>query len=444
MPQFSYRAKSRDGRTVEGVVDAPDRRGALAAVSRQGLFPITVTQGGAPAKASAKKSAKKAEKKAAAPKRAAAKAKPKAKAPRHKAGAGAFTLQRPNHMSAHERLNFTSELADLLEGGMTLGNALTALARRGDDGTGRSQVILTLRDTIVGGESFSDALARFPKIFSPIYVNMVRAGEASGAMIDVLRRLIAYDERMRSMQSKIRAAMVYPCIVLVMGIAVSIIVMTYILPKFKTIFDSIGPNGLPPMTRALLGINDWFKSYWIALLVGILAAVAGFRHWVSTPSGRRIWDGFKLRAPLIKGIVACSVYANFASTLESLLRNGVPILQALSITSRTVGNAVVGDELSNARDRVTDGTSISGPLEQGGAFPPMIIDMLAIGERTGDMPSALSHIAKRYEGELEKNIVVFTTALEPIMICVIAIVIGFIAVAIMQAVLSVSSGAGIA
>ena len=201
MPQFSYRAKSRDGRTVEGVVDAPDRRGALAAVSRQGLFPITVTQGGAPAKASAKKSAKKTEKKAAAPKRAAAKAKHKAKAPRHKAGAGAFTLQRPNHMSAHERLNFTSELADLLEGGMTLGNALTALARRGDDGTGRSQVILTLRDTIVGGESFSDALARFPKIFSPIYVNMVRAGEASGAMIDVLRRLIAYDERMRSMMT---------------------------------------------------------------------------------------------------------------------------------------------------------------------------------------------------------------------------------------------------
>ena len=165
-----------------------------------------------------------------------------------------------------------------------------------------------------------------------------------------------------------------------------------------------------------------------------------FRQWTATERGRRAWDGVKLRAPLLKGIVASSVYANFASTLESLLRNGVPILRALDLTSQTVGNAVVGDELRKARDRVTDGTTISGPLEQGGVFPPLIIDMIAIGERTGDMPSALEHVAKRYEGRLEKNILVFTTALEPIMIFAVALIIAFIAVAIMQAVTSVTSG----
>ena len=142
----------------------------------------------------------------------------------------------------------------------------------------------------------------------------------------------------------------------------------------------------------------------------------------------------------MKGIVASAVYANFASTLESLLRNGVPILRALDLTSETVGNEVVGAELRKARERVTDGTTISGPLEQGGVFPPMVIDLLAVGERTGDMPSALEHVAKRYESQLEKNILVFTTALEPIMIFAVAAVVGFIAMAIMQAVLSVTSG----
>ena len=142
----------------------------------------------------------------------------------------------------------------------------------------------------------------------------------------------------------------------------------------------------------------------------------------------------------MKGIVASAVFANFAGTLESLLRNGVPILRALDLTSETVGNAVIGAELRKARERVTDGTTISGPLEQGGVFPPTVIDLLAVGERTGDMPSALAHVAKRYESQLEKNILVFTTALEPIMIFAVAAVVGFIAMAIMQAVLSVTSG----
>ena len=437
MSTFYYKAKSRDGRTVEGSVDAPDRRAALALVSRQNLYPITVSQQASAAKGRAT-GGKRASGKPGGPRSGSGKT-----ASSETRKSSGFRLARPFHMTASDRLNFTSELADLLEGGMTLGNALHALARRSGEENGASQVIASLCDAIVGGESFSDALSHFPKIFTPVYVNMVRAGEASGAMIDVLRRLAAYDERSRAMRSKVQAAMVYPCIVLTMGVVVAIIVMTYILPKFKTIFDSIGPNGLPPMTRALLGINDWFKSYWLLLSVFLSGCILAFRHWISTPSGRLHWDGFKLRAPLLKGIIACSVYVNFSSTLESLLRNGVPILKALSITSQTVGNAVIGSELSNARDRVTDGTTISGPLAQGGAFPPMIIDMLSIGERTGDMPSALSHITKRYEGELEKNITIFTTALEPIMIFVVAMIIGFIAVAIMQAVLSVSSGAGL-
>jgi len=235
-------------------------------------------------------------------------------------------------------------------------------------------------------------------------------------------------------------AVLQTIIVLCMGVGVAIFAMTYILPKFKLVFDQIGPEGLPPATKLLLGANDWFKAWWPAVVLAIVGGVFAFRRWTATKAGRLAWDGFKLRAPLVKGIVASAVYANFASTLESLLRNGVPILRALDLTSETVGNEVVGAELRKARERVTDGTTISGPLEQGGVFPPMVIDLLAVGERTGDMPSALEHVAKRYESQLEKNILVFTTALEPIMIFAVAAVVGFIAMAIMQAVLSVTSG----
>lgn len=420
MAQFDYTAKSRDGKSISGTVDAADRRGAISAVERLGLTPLLVTE-----KSEA--------------------AKKKMKAERGKSGGGKsmFRLSRPNHMSRNEVSLFTSELCDLIEGGMTLGNALNRLASRGDGESGPSQVITALRDSIVEGASFSTALEKFPKIFSPIFINMIRAGEASGALTDVLRRLIEHQERAAAVRSKVTKAMVYPVIVLIMGFGVAIYAMTNILPKFKTIFDSMGPDGLPPMTKMLIGISDWTKKFGLFMVIFIIAGILALYRWIQTPKGRRKWDGFKLKMPLVRGIVASATYANFARTLQSLLENGVPVLQALKITSQTVGNAVIGDELINARERVTDGTTISGPLAAGGVFPRAIIDLISTGEDTGDMPGALGHVAKRYENELERNVDIFTSALEPIMIFVVAIIIGFIAISVMQAVLSVTSGANI-
>ncbi len=418
MPQFEYTAKSREGIKSTGQIEATDRRAAIAAVERLGLTPLNLTQKSDSAKA-------------------------KRKAAASKAGKSAFKLTRQNHMSSHEVLLFTGELCDLLDGGMTLGNALNCLASRGDGESGSSQVITALRDSIIEGATFSTALEKFPKIFTTIYINMIRAGEASGAMTDVLKRLITHYERANEIRSKVTSAMVYPVIVLIMGFAVAVFAMTYILPKFKTIFDEMGPDGLPTMTKMLIATSDWFRDYSIFALIALLGAIYAFLRWIKTPSGRRRWDGFKLKMPLIKGIVASAIYANFARTLQSLLENGVPVLQALKITSQTVGNAVIGDELSKARERVTDGTTISGPLAAGGVFPRIIIDLIAIGEQTGNMPAALGHIAKRYESELNKNVTIFTTALEPIMIFVVALIIAFVAISVMQAVLGVTSGVNI-
>lgn len=421
MAQFEYMAKSRDGTKHNGQVEAADRRGAISAVERLGLVPLSVTQLSESAKANAKRNA----------------------ARRKATGKLTFKLARPNYMSMRDTLLFTGELCDLLEGGMTLGNALNCLAARGDGESGPTQVIGALRDAIIEGANFSSALEKFPKAFPPIYVNMIRAGEASGAMTDVFKRLIEHYERAAEIRSKVTTAMVYPVIVLIMGFAVAVFAMTYILPKFQTIFDQMGPEGLPPMTRMPIGTSDWIKKYFMLVLIATIAGGYALHAWIQTPPGRRRWDGLKLRVPLLKGIVASAIYANFARTLQSLLENGVPVLQALKITSETVGNAVVGDELSKARERVTDGTTISGPLSEGGIFPPMIIDLLAIGEQTGNMPSALGHIAKRYENELNKNVTIFTAALEPIMIFVVALIIAFVAISVMQAVLGVTSGVNI-
>jgi len=431
MPTFDYTAKTRDGVKKSGQVDATDRRGALVAVESLGLLPLAVTQSTAASKKALALKGKGYDKGGKGG--ALAVQKPKK----------AFKLSRPNHMSSREVLLFTGELCDLVEGGMTLGNALNCLCARGSSDEGPTQVISALRDAIIEGATFSGALEKFPKVFGTIFVNMIRAGEASGDITGVLRRLIIHYERQQEVRAKVTGAMVYPCIVLIMAFAVAVFAVTWLLPQFQTLFDQMGADSLPRSTKMLLGISDWSKKYFIYLVIAMIAGGIALNRWVHTPTGARRWDSLKLKMPLIKGIVASAIYANFARTLQSLLENGIPIVQALKITSQTSGNTVIGDALMNARDRVTDGTTISGPLAQSGIFPPMAIDLMAVGEQTGDMPAALGHIAKRYENELNKNVQIFTTALEPIMIFVVAIIIAFVAISVMQAVLSMNAAASI-
>lgn len=423
MPVFAYTAKTRDGKKENGQIEAQDRRSALATIQRKGLVPISVMQ-----KSGGKASASKSDNK-------------KESAPKKKSGSNAFKLSRPNYMSPVETLHFTSEICDLLESGMTLGNALNCLAAREGESEGVTDIVTGLRDAIIEGYTFSDALEKYPKVFSSIYTNMVRAGEASGAMTDVLHRLVEHFESQQAMRSKIKTAMFYPTIVLIMAVGVTIFAITYLLPKFKTIFDQLGPDGLPPMTKALMGMSDFARNYGIIILILFAVGVVALVQWIKTPNGKKKWDYLKLKMPLVKGIVAAGIFANFARTLQSLLANGVPVISALQITSQAVGNSVISEQLLRARDRVTDGTSISGPLAEGNIFPQVAIDMIAIGERTGDMPSALGHVAKRFEAELDRNVTRFTSALEPIMIFVVAIIIAVIAISIIQAVMAVSSSA---
>jgi type II secretory pathway component PulF len=420
MAAFSYKAMTKDGRRVDGTVQADDRRGALAAVRKLGHTPLSVSEAsGAAAKKGGAKDAKKKG----------------SSIWNIKIGGGA------DAMTPMEVLLFTSELADLLEAGMTLGQALGCLANQGDEGSAQRTVSQDLCARIVNGESFSDAVGHHPKTFQPLYANMIRAGEASGAMIGVLRRLVEHYERFDSMKSKIKGAMMYPAFVLVFGIGAVLLAMGFIIPRFKKVFDSLG-GSLPTPTAVLMNMSDFLLEYGWMLALAIAAGVVWFGRWKKTPAGRAKVDGWKLRMPLVSGIVAAGAYSSLAFTLQTLLVNGVNVLQALKIAEDTCDNAVIAQALATARKRVTDGTTISGPLAASGAFPRMMTDMLAVGEQAGNMASSLGHIGLRYQKDMDRNIGRFTNALGPLLIGVISVGVGFIAYAIVSAVFAVSNSLG--
>ena len=475
MPSFAYLAKSRDGQRREGAIDAPDRRTALARLQRAGLVPIRVADaasappatpagdasrrvadkpaaaaGKTPAKASASPAAASA---ALAPRKAAAKPAPRPPArparPARKASPAdapdapqglqlsGFLHRRPRLKPAAVLL-VTSELADLLASGMTLGTALHALAQRKTN-TPADVILPTIRDDIVGGMALSAALAKWPESFPPLYIAMVRVGEASGQLPAVLGRLVTHFERAQAVREKVRMALVYPSVVAIIGVLAIIFMMAFVIPQFTKMFAELGGT-LPLATRLLIGMSDAVVHYGWAMAIGIVLLVVLVRRALATPAGRAWKDRMALRLPVAAKIVAASAFSNFAHTLETLLTNGVQMLPALGIVESTISNLHIAGAIRDARDRIADGSTLSRPLAQSGLFPRMLTDMLAVGEESGDMATALNHIGARYDTELDRAIKVFTTLLEPIMILGIALGVGFVAVAMLSAVFEMTSG----
>ncbi len=431
MPRFSSTARSFNGERLSGVIEAPDKRAALIQLERKGLAPISVKEatGAAPAPTPAKGGEK--EKKRPAP------AEPKKKArPR-------LVLRRDTRprMNLRETLMFTRELSDLLASGMTLGNALHTLSQR-ETGGGQDKIVLALRDEIIRGASLSDALAQWPETFSSLYINMVRTGEASGKLSDALERVGIHYERVQAAREKVSMALVYPSFVLGVGLLTMIFTMVFVVPRFSTIFEELGST-LPLPTRILLATSSFLLNWGWLLAILIALGIWALRRYIRTPEGETKWHALQLRLPVFKRIVTANAYAQFARTLGALLQNGVPVLQALGIVQDSMGNRIIAEQIREARERVTDGSTISGPLAAGKVFPPLLTDMLAVGEQSGDMPGALSHIARRYDDDLDRNVKVFTTILEPLMIVVMAVLVGFVAISMLLAVFDLTSGLNI-
>jgi type II secretory pathway component PulF len=340
--------------------------------------------------------------------------------------------------SLREIARFTRQLANLIKAGMALRQALSSLSRQTDLGP-LQPIVRDLHEQIVRGASLSDALGQHPVAFNALYVNMVRAGEASGQLHQVLRQLNEYQEQTIELREKVTTAMVYPSFIMLVGFGVVVFFMTVMLPKFAQMFKDFG-SALPASTQVMVDIGMFSRRYWWLIILIVMGLVYLFRRWKATPEGRIKVDAWKMRMPIFGRVVRANAFVQFSRTLGTLLGNGVPVLSALRILSRTITNKVVAGAIEEAEARVTDGTTISQPLAKSGAFPNTLLEMLSIGEQTGDMPAALDNIAETYEQEMDRDIKVMTSMLEPIVIVIMALFVGFIIFSILMAVFEMTSG----
>jgi type II secretory pathway component PulF len=422
MPQFAYKARRRSGETVQGVVDVPDRSAALIQIERLGLFPIMVD-----ASKSSVAAAAEAEKPKGAKVDWAAYLPPSVRE----------FIFRPRKPKLQELATFTQQLANLIHSGMPLTVALNSMTHLESKGI-PADISKQLKQEVMEGRSLSDAMSKQPVIFSDLYVNMVRAGEQSGALEDVLRRLADHYERFSQVQSKFTSALIYPAFVITIGAIIMFLFMTKMLPTFMEIFEGMNID-LPLATRILISISHLFSGYWWAMLGTIIAAIGMFQWFRSKEEGKRKIDQWKMTAPVFGKAVRLNLFGQFARTLATLLENGVPVLTALQITEQIVPNRIVKSAIAKTREEVTDGKTIAQPLARSKIFPQLMIDLLKIGEETGNVPGALQNIADTYENELTIALKVMTNMIEPVMIVVMACGVAFLLVSVLSAMFAMTS-----
>jgi type II secretory pathway component PulF len=429
MPQFSYKARRRNGEVVTGVLDVPDRGAALTQIERLGLLPVMVDmpKGGVSLEKSARRGG------ANAPVRGIAALLP--------AGVRDM-LGRQRKPKLQEVATFTQQLANLLQSGMALTVALNSMTHLQTKGI-PADVSRQLRQEVMEGHSLSDSMAKQPTIFTPMYVNMVRAGEQSGALVDVLRRLSDHYNRFAEVQAKFVSALIYPAVVTCVGIGIIIFFMTYMLPRFKGMFVGIKVP-LPASTQALMSFGDLIMSpsFWMISGIVVAAITVLFLRFKSSEGGRRMLDLWKMRMPVLGKVMQLNLHAQFARTLATLLQNGVPVLTALKITEQVISNVVIKEAIAKTREAVTDGKTIAQPLARSKVFPQLMIDLIKIGEDTGDVPGALKNLADTYESELILALRVMTNLLEPAMIIVMAVGIGFLLFSILSPMFAIISSIG--
>jgi type IV pilus assembly protein PilC len=428
MPQFSYKARRRSGEVVTGSLDVVDRGAALLQIEKLGLFPVAVDASKAGAAASAASN-----------------------------GSGERSLgkrnfsdilppslrewaNRPRQPKLQELATFTQQMANLLNSGMPLVVALQSMTHLQSKGI-PSSITKQLKQDVMEGKSLSEAMKKQPVIFNDLYVNMVKAGEQSGALVEVMRRMGDHFTRFAEVQQKFTSALIYPAFVCATGVVIMIFFMTYMLPKFLSIFQGMNIQ-LPATTRALVAISHGFQSYWWLGLSVIFATIVIFKRFQSTENGRRTIDGWKLHVPIFGKVNRLNIFGQFARTLSTLLQNGVPVLTALQITEEVISNTVVKEAIAKTREEVTDGKTIAQPLARSKVFPQLMVDLVKIGEDTGDVPGALGNLADTYEGELGIALRVMTNMIEPVLIVVMAMGVGFLLLSVLSAMFAITSNIG--
>lgn len=417
MAVFNYTARDASGGQTSGTINSPDRNVAVSELMSQGLTPISVSGEGDSAQDSDRVSS----------------------------GIEEAQVRRFGRRKKKPKLqdlaNFTRQLANLLKAGMPLTGALSSMKSMDSEGIPKSVCSSLLAD-VKEGRNLSASMGKFTDIFPDMYLNMVKAGESSGSLVEVLKRLADHYERFAELRQKVVSALVYPALVMGLGLVLIFVFMSYILPKFMGMFDDMQGVDLPLSTEILKQLSEFFaKWWWLILMLGGLFVFL-LKSYLSSPGGRERFDRWVLEAPLISRIVRPNLFGQFSRTLGALLQNGVPVLTALKITESVVQNVVIQQAIAKTREGVTDGKTLAQPLARGGVFPKLLVDLVHIGEQTGDVPAALNNIAETYDNELTVSLRTVTTLIEPALIISIAIVIGFMLVGVLQAMFKMTSVIG--
>lgn len=419
--KFEYIALDARGQETRGVIEASNPNEAVGQLRQAGYFPTSVVEEGKGTPVKQSKGTQKAIKAAA--------------APRAKKGGPGFFVKKT--VKSKTLMIFTRQLATLIDAGLPLLRGLTVLAKQEKDPVLRN-TINALADAVQGGSTFSESMGQHPRIFNKLYINMVKAGELGGVLELVLNRLAEFQEKAQKIKNKVVAAMAYPVIVLIIALAIMLFLLAFIVPKFEQIFkDMLGNKPLPPLTQAVIDASNLVKGNWYYLLAGAVVIIVIYRFIAQSPGGRVMIDRIKLRLPLLGDLSRKSAISRFSRTLGTLVTSGVPILQALNITRDTAGNAIVADAVTKVHDAVKEGESIVQPLEASGVFPPMVISMVDVGEETGQLPEMLMKIAEVYDDEVDNAVEGLTSLLEPIMIVLLALIVGTIVIALFMPLISI-------
>lgn len=403
MPQFEYEVKKGPGPSTKGIIDAENQRAAVARLRDMGFFPIRVEEY---VEQSSKDTLREA-----------------------------FVRIR-----IKERNVFLRQLANLCESGMMITRALRTLVEQTENPK-LAKIVDKLRDDVQKGSSLADAMEKHPEIFPPMYSSLVRAGETGGMLEEVLWRICAFGEQEEELRGKAISAMIYPAFLSVIGTGAIFILVSFVFPKFVKIFEDFNAQ-LPLPTVIVMKVCDFMGTWWWAVILGIIALLVLLFRYYRSEHGRRQFDTFFLRVPAVRTLIIKYEMAKFTRTLGTLLDNGVPVLTSLNITAETMGNRLIRDNVASLHKCVTEGESISEAMRDAQLFPPMVVSMFAIGEESGRIGSVAKRIADAYDIEVDRAVKGLTSLFEPLLIVIMGVIIGFLVIAMLLPMLTLSSTIG--
>ena len=402
MTLFTYKARDKKSRIREGTIEAASRQQIFDLLKKYNLIATSITE-------------------------------------KKKDSPLANILSLLGGVSLKSKVMFSRQLSTMINAGLSITQALKILEEQEKPKNKKfAEIINSVTSDIEGGLSFSAALVKFPKVFSPIYVSLVESGEASGKLDEVLDRIATQLEKDYDLKAKIKGAMMYPIFIVVVMLVVAGIVVTFVMPQLKSLFQESGAK-LPIATQVLLGVSDFVRSFWWIVLLGILGAVFGIRYFVNTEAGRSFWDSMKLKFP-ITGKLTKNIYmARFTRTLATLISSGLPILDSLIIVSDTVGNVHYKKEIEAASRQVESGVNLAVPLENSKLFPTMVSHMIEVGEKTGSIDKILYKLADFFDNEVSNSVAVLSTMLEPVLLLIMGVGVGFFVGAVLLPVYKLAS-----